>query len=365
MRALGDRIYPYSNGLLLGCELDVVLTNENSEPIDASTLFKAMECERITTQQNGGDEQGEDEGENIVKPLNGMARMYSKQSYCRGYATDNIWWMMKSLIAKLNRRANLSYVPVIHGEDFENQPDDMSWTAGGHIKCSIRHDRVYGGDVGKWLTDMTYKHDDESHERLKDNFRVTVGLLSLLLDRRETAEERRIQYGPFNGKEFRATENFLTYQTSTNWWIYAPMLAHLMLGATRMAYYITLNKIEPEIWDGIESGDVTNAIHHSSYEAGYEIWSLVNERLTNSGYRQGDNPFGASHARLIEFLMEYGVGMIGDGVYKNWRMSRKQNNYQGHFGDLAGWESGALRRVFTEKHPKYKLFTEFLERNKK
>jgi hypothetical protein len=354
MRAKENRIYPYSNGLLLGCELDVVLTNENSEPIDASTLFK-----EVTTDRTGGDESGGDEGYNSVRPRNGMARIYTKQSYCRAYTTDNIWWSMKYLVAELKRRAHLSYVPVIHGADFEGMPDDKSWVAAGHIKLSVRYDEVYGGRDNRDLHTMTYK-DDESHERLKDNIRLTVGLLSLLLDRRETAEIRRQQYGPFNGLEFRTSDKFLVYQTPTNWWLFSPMLAHLMFGAARMAYFITLNKIEEEIWEGFESGDIIHAIHHSSYDAGKEIWDLVNGRLGESGYKQGDNPFWQQRSRLIDFLIEYGVGAIGDGVYKNWRMARKMSNYDGHLNDLAGWESGAFTKVFNDKHPKRKLLAPFL-----
>ncbi len=355
MRSKLNRVYPYSNGLMLGCELDVILTNENSEPVDASELLDAKDWPKSTTRA-GGDESAESNGENTIKIHKSLIRLHSRQSYCRAYTTDNIWWMLKSLVKGLKKKAQLSYVPAMWGGS-----DSLEeYIAGGHMKCSVRRDEMYGGDTNRDLFNMTYKKIDESHERLKNNFRVTIGLLSLLLDQRVTAERRRKLYGPFCKKEFRVTNMFFTYQTPTNWWLFSPMLAHLMFGAVRMAYFITLNKIEKEIWEGFEPGDVNNAIYSSSYDTGKEIWDLVNRRLGDSGYKESDNPFWQQRARLIEFFMEYGVGIIGDGVYKNWRMSRKMTNYQGHFRDLAGWESGAYAKVFTKKHPQIKLLNDFL-----
>lgn len=353
--AKGNRVYPYSQGLKVGVECDIVLANANSEPVNAHELIKGV----LQTDKTGGDEVGEDEGLNTIKARNGMARIYTKTSYCRAYSVDNIWWSMKELVVALKKRAFLSYVPAIYGEDFEGLEDGMAWVAAGHLKLSSLKDIYADGSVTRIHTSI-YDKEHESHARLKNNLRLTAGILSLLLDKRESAEYRRMEYGPFGEKEFRATENALVYQTPTNWWIFSPILAHLMLGCSRVAVFITLNKIEEEIWEGFEEGDVTNAIHHSSYETGREIWELMSGRLGDCGYRDGDNPFWQQRAKLLEFLFEYGVGAIGDGIYKNWRMARKRNNYHGHLADVPGWESGAFTKVFHDKHPKHKLLQSFL-----
>jgi hypothetical protein len=268
---------------------------------------------------------------------------------------------MKYVVAALKKRAFLSDNTIIYGDDFEGLENGKMWVAAGHVRCAARLDTVYGGTDNEKIWQMTHRHDSDVHKRLQNNLRLTVGILSLLFDRRESAEHRRKEYGPFSDKEFRQTENGFSYQTPTNWWVFAPMLAHLMLGATRMAYFITLNDIEEEIWEGFEEGDVTNAIHNNSYDVGEEIWALSNGRLSECGYKEADNPFWQQRSRLIEFLLKYGVGTIGEGIYKNWRMARKMGNYQGHFNDLPAWESGAFQKVFTKEHPKYQLLEPFLK----
>ena len=360
-RAKDDRLYPYNTGLKMGSEIDIVLTNENSEPVDVSQLFDAQPPIVFVKYAGGGEAINEDSNQNRFKAKNGMVRMYSMMSYCRAYSTDNIWFMMKHIVMMLKQRAFISYVPAIYGENFENLEDEKAWTAAGHMKFFVQDADIYdSGDRGE-LVKMTYNVNDESHERLLDNLRITVGLISLLLDRRESAEIRRQEYGPFSGKEFRRGNSALTYQTSTNWWLFSPMLAHLMFGAARWAYFMTQNNFECDIWDGFESGDIKNAIHNSSYDIGREIWDLMKHRIQEAGYVKETNPFAAASCAVLEMLFENGVGVIGDGVYKNWHMDRRLTNFRGHFDDLLSWENGAVNKVFKDGHPMFKTVKRYLE----
>jgi len=357
-RPRGNRVYPYNTGLKLGSEVDVVLTNENSEPVNAADFLKGtVEVDR----SGGGEEQGGGKGHNHFKVHNGMIRMYSMSSYCRAYSTDNIWYMLKYLVMHLKKRAHISYIPAIFGEDFEGLEDGKAWTAAGHIKLSVHCDGIYDSDLQRELRDMTYKYDSESHMRLLDNLRITIGLISLLLDRRESAEYRRQQYGPFSGKEFRKTDHALTYQTPTNFWLYSPVLAHLMLGAARWAYFLTQNNFEEEIWEGFESGDIKNAIHHSSYETGMEIWHLMKKRIQETGYNSSANPFATRPCAILEMLFDNGVGALGGGIYTNWRMKRKLQNYRGHFDDLPSWEQGTSAKVFRDGDPMFTTIQKYVE----
>lgn len=366
-REKNNRMYPYNTGLKLGSEIDIVLTNENSEPVDAEQFFtvqgpsmrdKAMYIEHT----GGGEDYTESSGQNHFKHRNGMVRMYSMMSYCRAYSTDNIWYMMKHVVMLLKKRAFISYVPAVYGEDFESLEDGKIWTAAGHMKFQIAGSGIYDSEPSTILRKMTQDKDDESHERLLDNLRITIGLISLLLDRRESAEYRRQEYGPFSNKEFRKTATTLTYQTPTNWWLFSPMLAHLMFGAARWAYFMTQNNFECDVWEGFESGDIKNAIHHSSYDTGREIWNLMKHRIQEAGYSEEANPFGAKPCAILEMLFDNGMGAIGDGVYRNWRMDRRLDSFRGHFDDLISWENGAVNKIFKEGHPMFATIQQHLEK---
>jgi hypothetical protein len=360
-REKGNRLYPYNTGLKLGSEIDIVLTNENSEPVDALQFFDATQPTINVEHTGGGEEVNDHTGQNHFKALNGMVRMYSMLSYCRAYSTDNIWYMMKHVVGMLKKRAFISYVPAIYGEDFENLEDGKAWTAAGHMRFHVQDCDIYDNGPRGELVKMTYNRSDESHGRLLDNLRITIGLISLLLDRRESAEFRRQEYGPFNNKEFRKTSAALTYQTPTNWWLFSPMLSHLMFGAARWAYFMTQNNFECDVWDGFESGDIKNAIHYSDYDTGREIWDLMKHRIQEAGYIKEANPFAAQPCAILEMLFENGMGAIGDGVYKNWRMDRRLVNFRGHFDDLPSWENGAVNKVFKNGHPMFKTIQRHLE----
>jgi hypothetical protein len=359
-RAKDARIYPYNTGLKLGCELDIILTNENSEPLNASQFFDGKEIISVH-HSGGGESQDDSSGHNLLKVKNGIVRMHSMHSYCRAYSVDNIWFMLKYLVRHLNKRAFISFVPAIYGEDVEGLPDDKAWCAGGHMRFTTTRGGIYDRTHKSTLANMTYKYDDESHARLLDNLRITVGLISLLLDRRESAEFRRQEYGPFNDKEFRKTKTALTYQTPSNFWLYSPMLAHLMFGAVRWAYFMTQNNFECDIWEGFESGDIKNAIHHSSYDTGMEIWYLMKSRIQEAGYKDETNPFSKKACGVLEMLFENGVGQLGDGIYKNWRMNRMLTKYRGHFDDLPSWENGAVNKLFFDDHPMSKAIKVYME----
>ena len=347
----GSRRYPYNTGLLLGTEFDIVLTNENSEPIDPATVLPDKVCKANGT--GGGEWSNDDNMQyNRFKVRNGMVRGYSRYSYCRAYSTDNVWWIMKTLIIELKKKAFLSFVPQV-GED----------SACGHMSFRSTQPGIYddSGDTRR-LYEMTFCKTNEAHERLCENLRLTLGLINMLLDRRESAEKRRVEYGPFSDKEFRKTKSGLTYQTINNFWLFSPILSHMMLGAGRFAYFITLNNIESEIWEGFESNDIKYVIHNNDYDTAEEIWELLKVRFADSGYKPSDNPFNKQMSRCIDFFIEYGLGVIGSGVYKNWRMSRKSGNYRGHFEDLPSWEGGgAVSRVFGKNHPLHEQLTAYIK----
>jgi len=345
------RIYPYNTGLLLGSELDVVITNENSEPIDASYFVK----DTVIDTHGNVNENQHSLGTNRLKPYRGMVRLFTRHSYCRAYSTDNVWWLLKHLIGILKKQACLSSRPM-----FED--GNKIYTAGGHTTYKVKSQGIYNSSTTDELKSMTYDANHKSHQRLKDNIRLIVGLLSLLLDRRESAEQRREEYGPFSHKEFRVTETMLTYQTPSNFWLFSPALAHLMFGAGRWAFFLTQNNFENELCEGFEPGDIKNAIHHSDYKTGMEIWNLIEDRLPQSGYRIATNPFNQKTSAILRCLFDYGVGIIGDGVYKNWHMKKRKNNFTGHFHELPSWESGVVNQIFTDKHPMYQRIQTYMEK---
>ena len=355
-RDKNKRIYPYNTGLELGSEIDIILVNENSEPLNAENFLSGI----IKVEHTGGQEaQGPKSEENIISCKNGMAHIHSTISYCRAYCTDNIWFLLKYLIKHLKKDAFISYLPIIYGEELEGLNDDKTWVAGGHLVFMV-HKSLYDATKTNELRSMTNDFDHESHQRLIDNLRITIGLFSLLLDRRESAERRRREFGPFSDKEFRRNDKKLVYQTPTNFWLFSPILAHLMFGAARWAYFMTQNNFECDVWEGFESGDIQNAIHHSNYDTGMEIWELMKARIQEAGYNNTANPFGQQQCAVLEMLFEYGVGAIGDGIYKNWRMNRKLDNYRGHFDDLPSWEHGASGRIFTNSHPMHKVIQKYM-----
>jgi hypothetical protein len=354
----GHRIYPYSNGLLLGTEADIVLTTENSEPVDAGTLFKAGH--KYETAKTGGNETNPDEGKNHFIVKDGMIKLVAKFSYCRGYSTDNVWWIMKELVALLKKRAFLSSVPCFLAEDFmPSRNDGMSYVAGGTIKTYARCNDIYNQSTALRIRNMTSNKTDESHKRHLDNMRLIIGIVSTLLDRREAAEYRRTQFAPGEKNEFIVEDTTLKYLTPTNFWLFSPALTHLMLGLTRMVYFVTLNGLEPEIWEGFEPGDVHNAIRTSDYEVAEEIWHMIKGRLGESGYQPADNPVWQHRAMILDFLLKNKFDVMGAGIYKNWQMARKRETFAGHFNQLPSWEAGMPDKVFSEKHARYKEFITF------
>jgi hypothetical protein len=235
----------------------------------------------------------------------------------------------------------------------------MSFVAGGIIKTFIRCGDIYSESTAKKLLDMSCNPKHESYQRHLDNVRLIVGIVSTMLDRREAAEFRRLQYGPGEKDEFKTGETHLKYLTPTNFFLFSPALTHLMLGLMRMAYFVTLNKLEPEIWEGFEPGDVQNAIRRSDYPVAEEIWHMIKGRLGESGYQPGDNPVWQHRAMVIDFLSDKRFDVLGGGIYKNWQMSRKRDNFVGHFNQLPSWEVGVPEKVFTEKHTRYKEYQKF------
>ena len=356
------RVYPYNNGLLLGGEVDIILSNINSEPVDAAKLFEVDKIYSID-KTGGGEAIIANQVGNHFKVVNGMIRLIPKLSYCRGYATDNFWWSMKNAVTMLKKRAFLSFLPFLMDEDFiKPENNGMTYIAGGHVSCHVITQSLYDTSICGKLHKMTYDKTHESHERLKNNIRLLIGIPSTLFDRRESAEYRRRNFAPNDQNEFRYDNNDrFVYQTPTNYWIFTPALCHFILGALRMTYFITYNQIEEEIWEGFEPGDVNCAIAKSDYDVAQSIWDMVKGRLGESGYQQAENPFWSHRAIALDFLFDNGLHMLTGGVYSNWQMKRRKNNYQGHFNQLPSWDAGITGKILTTNNPNYPLWEKFKE----
>lgn len=350
-----SRLYPYDTGLKFGALIDVVIANHNREPIDASSFVSATK--NLVDHSGGNEPQSSATGRNYFTLHERMVRICTMQSFCRAYSTDNIWWIIKDILGTLKKSAFLSSLPVA-----STKPD--AYVAAGHMVLTIQDKGIYKTEANNILKTMTYDTTHESHKRLLDNLRLVVGLLSMLLDQRESACRLRQDFSPLNGKDFKLSSEQLVYEGLSSYWLFSPILPHLMFGAARFAYFITQNKIEEEIWEGFEPIDVETAIHHSDHATGKEIWDLIGARLADAGYRQAVNPFWGQPARVLELLFDYGVGVIGQGLYTNWRLGRMKKNFQGHFRDLPSWEVGSYKRVFTDTHPKFKVLQEYLEKAK-
>jgi len=355
-------VYPYNNGLWLGTDVDVVVTNKNSEPVDAIKFLPKDESYIVT--KAGGNSISAFRGRNKLIYKNGMIRLMSCCSYCRGYATDNVYYMLKQLVILLKKRAFLSFVSAMKPEDFDTPPQDgVGFTAGGYIKV-MAIQGVYSQAITTALHDMTYNTNSDTHNNLKNNIRLLLGIPSLLLDRRSTAEFRRSAFGPNTPEEFRfATTDDdnqqLLYQTTSNFWLFSPALTHMMLGALRLAYFITYNKLEKIIWKDVKEEDVHKAILQSDYDAGKNIWDTVKSRMNITGYPLSDNPYFEHRNIVLDFLFVNGINVLGQSIYKNWQLQKRLVNYGAHFAQLPSWEVGVLAKVLTEKHPQWEAFSEF------
>ncbi len=352
MKAKNQRTYPYNQSLRIGAEFDIVLTTENSEPVDAGPL---MPDKQYTPSKYGGGESPTGKNRSIVRAKDGMLRITAQSSYCRAYGIDHIWYCMKKALVVLKKQAFFSWVPSYI------QEDGTILDAAGCINLWTPKPGIYDEKTATALAKMIKGPTHESHERMKDNMRLCIGLVSMLLDRRPSAERRRVEFGPYSDKEFALTGEHLVYQTPTNYWLFSPILAHMVYGAARMAVFITSNNIEEEVWEGFESADIQHTIQTNDYEVAEELWTLLKHRFVASGYKQMDNPFSKERARVLDFLTEYGMEAMGDGVYKNWRMSRKQAQYGGHFADLPSWENGVLQKVFSPGHPMRKIVDKYIK----
>jgi hypothetical protein len=341
-------INPYGVGLRIGTEVDIVLTNKNSEWVDAKELLPQdrLKCERFA----GND--GREHNSSFTRVFNHMARIVSADSYCRAYSTDNLWWTLKSLVGFLKKQAFISYVPSYITEK------GTEFVAGGCLKFSIANRGIYSQGANAQLIQMTHQ-TNATHSRLLKNFDITIGLLSVLFDRRPSAEAYRKEHAIGGDKYTRQSTRHLVYKIPTNFWIYSPSLCHMMQGAARMAYFITLNNLDEKIWkQKTKHKHVIKAINESDYALAQEIWDRTKKRYSKIGHASHDNPFTPQLVKTIDFLLEYGIGTLGPGVYKNWRMKRRKNHYHGHLSDLPSWESGVKHKIFKKSHPLYKEWAE-------
>ncbi len=344
-------INPYDAGLLLGAEVDVVLTNINSEPVCAHELLteKDYNVERCVGEHES------DINHNHFKPKRNMVRIYSANSHCRAWAIDNFWHTLKHLVVVLKKRAHVSFHSAYYDEE------DKQHTAGGHIRLSQSDNGIYARKGEKIIASMLDREDEtKDQKRLVRNLHLTIGLLGALLDRRPAAESRRKKFGAGTKKCIRKTPNYFTYQGISNFWIYHPSLVHLMFGAARMAVFLGLNDETYNLCKIKEYklSTIQYAIQESDYETLEAIWNTIKGRFVTVGHPAHNNVFQMKLVKTIDFLIEYGIGVLGPGVYKNWRMTRRKANYQGHLSDLPGWEDSVKTRVF---HKKHELHDEFVK----
>lgn len=332
-------INPYNVGLRIGSELDVVLTDPNYEPVLAGrflTAGKEIKNDRQTYSSKNNI--------NYAKVRNGLVRVYSADVNCRGYALDNIWWNLKMLVVHLKKKAKLSYVPSLEYRK-------KIIVAGGHLRFSTQASQsIYGGN--KAVRDITYGKN-KGNEQLIRNLDLILGILTVMFDQRPTAELRRKEYAVGSKKHVRRSKSHLTYMIPTNWWLFSSALAHLVYGAGRMAYFVSINGLSKKLWKDINYDDVANAINDNDYDKAREIWNRFKSRFTTMGHPESSNPFTTTLCNTIDFLLEYGIGCLGTSVYKNWRMKRMRQNYHGHLADVPSWENGVPGRIFTKKHELY------------
>jgi hypothetical protein len=107
-------------------------------------------------------------------------------------------------------------------------------------------------------------------------------------------------------------------------------------------------KFPPEI--------VVSAINNSDVNKARFVWRWVREELKNK-YQLKDsaNPFQDTCLKLIDTMVEEGLHVLGDDMYKNWKLKKRIKNYVAHIGTLPGWESGAGSMLERWKKHKAKL----------
>ncbi|MCI0563245.1 MAG: hypothetical protein MN733_32610 [Nitrososphaera sp.] len=347
--SLENMLNPYNCGLLLGAECDVSLVNPNGEPVLSADLF--TDGERIDVVRCASNAQSKINS-NYLKPRNGMVRFYAANAHCRAYSIDNMWHCMKELVVQLKHRATISYLPNV------TTLDGIEHLAGGNIRMSLCEPSIYEVD-GRDILELMF--DPVSENKVKEQFHrslyLTLGLVGTLLDKRPAAERRRKMFGPGTNKCFRHTDNFYVYQGSSNFWVYHPALAHMMLGAARLAAYMVINEKTYKVLSihKFKTDEIAKAIRESDYAKVQAIWDECKGQFRKIGHPTKDNPFSAHLVRVVDFLIAHGVGVLGTSVYSNWRMKRKRKNYVGHLGDVRGWESG-VASIFDEEHPLYDEF---------
>lgn len=347
---------PYNSGLLIAGEIDLVLTNLNSEPVSPSDYLKDK---KYKIEHSYGNH---NVNENYFTPKEGMVRLYSASSHCRAWAIDNLWITLKELLVQLKKKSFISFHSNI------NDSNDKIITASGNVKLTISEDGVYSRKGEVELRSMILgPENNKLKKRLIRNMHLTLGILGCLLDRRPCAEIHRKKYSPTKKICLRHTKSFLTYQGLTNFWVYHPSLTHLIMGAARMAVFITLNNETYKFCKikEFKLKEIEEAIRDSDYEKIEYIWSLISPRFNNLNHPTDSNPFTEELLGVIDFIQKFGLGVLGPGVYNNWRLKRKKQNYRGHLSDLISWESGVRKRILTKKNELYDEFMGVLDERKK
>lgn len=128
-------------------------------------------------------------------------------------------------------------------------------SAGGHIHI--------GGDIRVKLM-----HDNQKEFiKMMD---IIVGNTCVLLDRDEGNIERRKIYG--RAGEYRVPKHGLEYRTLSNFWIRDYVLMSFVLGITRLAFSLTVNKLEgkndfaDKICKAVNQNDIRTAINNNDFD---------------------------------------------------------------------------------------------------
>lgn len=332
----------YGVHLRVGGCFDVALVDANGETVLPNTIFKNVT--KIAVAKPGvapTDAEKRNESYIIINPE--FVRLTCADSYCRGYATDNVWWVIKSLIVELNKQAFISFKDKINDK-----------VAAGAI-CISTPDSVndYYGNHAPIRTYLN-SDDDAKSDELARHLDGTIGMLSLAIDKRPGAAEYFASHLPDSGRYFFTEKNRITYAYSTNWWAFSPALTHLVYGAARIGFGMLVNKVA---WPKKYTPDVArDIILARDVKAAIEFVQNTHRTLGRVGFIATTyNPYvevaNNTFIDKFDFLVEHGPECLGPTIYDNWRMKRRKTHYVGHLNDLPSWEN-SFEKIFNKKSNK-------------
>jgi hypothetical protein len=333
---------PYQNGLLLTSRPEFILVDEEGNQVDAVELL------------GQGKKTAPKHAANIsIMIEDGKLIFNPPPASCRAYAQDYIFKSLKVALVNLKKKAFLSNKKVI-------EHDGHTFYAGGRILIASRATVYnYGGQAGgKNLKKAIEKHPAQIIRTLD----MIVGTLCTILDQSEGNIARRKLYPAGSYSRIKADgQNYLSYDVPSNFWMHSPALMHLIYGATRACVYFVMNDIDFCGKFPIEF--VVSAINNCDVDKAKIVWRWVRNELPNKyGLKNTQNPFSDDCLKVIDAMVVNGLDVLGDELYKNWKLKKRAKNYVGHIGTLPGWESGALSLLHRwEKKQKNQTVTDETE----